>query len=105
MAVDWSRLVVGPTVDIFGTPARFTPCSGPPFDLTGVFDAYSTVDSIVSGEVVAAIQPTFGYQSSDLPTRPAQGDVLEVDGVRYVVRDARIDGHGWGRLFLQVAKR
>jgi len=38
MGIDWNRLVIAPTVGIFGDQVDHRPAYGAPFPITGVFD-------------------------------------------------------------------
>lgn len=43
---------------------------------------------------------TLGLQVSQLPSPPQQSDIVQVNGVQYVVKDASFDGLGWAYLDL-----
>lgn len=112
MGIDWQSLVVAPLVGVFGQPAEATPAAGGTFPLAGVFDEASTADYIVNGETVTITSPSFGFNVADLPVSLAQGDGLLVFAdptgapqadTAYVVRDVRVDGHGWARAYLTLA--
>jgi hypothetical protein len=115
MAVDWSRLVIGPTVEVFGVRVLFN--SGEHFfDITGVFDeAYLELTplgrggddtetfSLGSPGAITSERPVLGVQLSQFPHYPKQGDTLEIlegeqRGERFVVKEVRPDGHGWAKL-------
>ncbi len=113
MAVDWDTLLIGPTVACFGEPVTYTtPAST--FPIVGVFDqAYRELMVIAArdshsfsddmlGSGVTAERPVLGVQLSQFPpaAAPAQSDTLVVRGALYIVKEVRLDGHGWARLLL-----
>lgn len=111
MSIDWDRLVIGRTVEIFGDRVRYS-TPGCAFDVTGVFDeAYIGLNPIGGGLVVGdpgAItteMPVLGVQLSQFRVPPAQGDVLQIRtglhaGEAYEVKEVRLDGHGGAKLLL-----
>jgi hypothetical protein len=121
MAIDWSALVIGPTVDIFGESVLYSPVIGRPFSITGVFDeAYLELTPLGRGGPdtetfgigspgsITAEMPVLGVQLSQFRVPPEQDDLLEVTsgrfkGGRYVVKEVRTDGHGGAKLLLNAA--
>ena len=102
--IDWSSLVLGPVIGVFGQPAVYTQ-AGTNYPLSGVFDeAYASVD-VSSGQPVTTWSPCFGFNVSDLPVTPRQKDRLTITatGQTYIVRNVQPDGHGWCRLLLNLA--
>jgi len=101
MAVDWDRLVLGPTQRVFGEPVTYAPADDGPFQTTGIFDrAYTEVDIAEDGTQINTTLPVLGVRLSQFPIGPKQGDQLTVQGGVYVVKDVRPDGHGAAKLML-----
>jgi hypothetical protein len=117
MAVDWDRLVIGPTVHIFGDRVLFN--SGEHFfEIVGVFDeAYleltplgrggDDTESFALGSpgAITSERPVLGIQLSQFPREPKQHDTLEImegahRGERFQVKEVRPDGHGGAKLLL-----
>lgn len=98
MAIDWDAAVVGPTVAVFGEPVTYTPASGAPYTIAGVFDnAYRSIDEL-TGELVplVAAVPVLGARLSAFALPPVQGDRLTVQrtGIVYIVQKQVPDSHG-----------
>lgn len=125
MSVDWDKLVVGPTVRIFGDPVRYTRRDRLgvrllTFDIAGVFDkAYleltplgrggDDVESFSLGSpgAITAQRPVLGVQLSEFTEPPKQSDTLEImggdhQGERFEVKEVRPDGHGGAKLLLNA---
>ena len=108
--IDWQGKVVAPLISKFGQPAQLTR-DGKTYMLAGVFDeAYSEV-TVADGMPVTTVAPCFGFDLADLPAVPRQKDRLLVQAAlgapltdtQYIVKQVRIDGHGWCRLLLNLA--
>lgn len=103
MTVDWDALVHGPVAAVFGEPVLYTPATGEPFTITGVFDeAYAEVQ-VIEGVPVSSVKPVLGVRLSDFgATPPDSGDTLTIirTGTVYVVSNPNPDGHGWAKLTL-----
>lgn len=111
MSLDWFATMDqanGATQDAFGEPVIYMPVSGAPFNITGIFDEAFLELLVVDGVQVATEQPTLGIQTSQftaqLKAQPVQDDQLQIvrTGEIYVVREPRPDGHGGGRLMLNL---
>ena len=106
MSVDWDTWVLGPLNSVFGEPIVYTPQSGAPFPITGVFDTAYLPVSLDSDPTVITARPVCGIRLSDFPAgfdpTQAQGDQITRTGtnVAYVVKAAKNDGHGHARLEL-----
>ena len=122
MPIDWDRLVIGPTVEIFGEgnrsagggrkPIRYhTPVGS--FDIDGVFDEeYLNLTPLGRGSdgaellslgapgAISTTMPVLGVQLSQFEIPPEQGDTLEIRGQAFAVKEVRPDGHGWAKLLL-----
>lgn len=112
MPLSFDLLVVEPCIAAFGEQAQgfdlptYTPADGGiPFPIDGVFDeAYREVDPI-TGSPVSSTAPMLGVRLAAFPpgVAQAQGDLLTIRGGNYVVREVRVDSHGWARLLLNEA--
>lgn len=112
--IDWQAQVIAPTVAVFGQPVVLTRAAAA-YPITGVFDeAYTEVD-VANGMPVASLSPCLGVNLADLPVMPRQGDrvlipppvtlgvgAAPVTPTAYIVREVRLDGHGWARLMLNL---
>lgn len=101
--IDWGQNVLGPLLGVFGEAATYAPATGAPFAIIGIFDeAYRELSGLESGIAMTTEMPVLGVRVSDFPASPLQGDQLTLQrtGVRYVVREVRLDGHGYAKLML-----
>jgi len=115
MAVDWNDLVISPCLAEFGEAVSYTPAGGALIPgLTGVFDVeYLDLEISETGTRIGmptnitTAHPVLGVQLSAFPAgiSPAQGDAVTVlsNGVAYLVKEVRPDGHGWAKLLLNEA--
>lgn len=96
----------------FGQPALYTTKAGDSYELSGVFDeAFSEVD-VTDGGPVTTVSPCFGFRLLSLAVTPRQGDKLLIYAApgaplvdtKYVIKQPRVDGHGWCRLILNLGK-
>jgi hypothetical protein len=106
--MDWDDIVdgkiLGPLMEQFGTAITYMPADGGSFQITGAYDkAFFGVDP-VTGSTVVTQQPTVGIQVSQFPIEPQQYDTLMINktGEQWQVREVHLDGHGGGRLMLNV---
>lgn len=117
MAVDWDRLVIGPTVQIFGDLVRFQ-VGEFFFETVGVFDeAYLELTPLGSGGPgmeefalgspgnISTERPVLGVQLSQLAYRPKQSDTVRVltgkhAGKWFEIKEVRPDGHGHALILL-----
>jgi hypothetical protein len=106
--MDWDDIVdgkiLGPLMAQFGTAITYMPVDGGSFQITGAYDkAFFGVDP-VTGSTVVTQQPTVGIQVSQFPVEPQQYDTLMINktGEQWQVREVHLDGHGGGRLMLNV---
>lgn len=110
MPFDWRAVtdkMNGVAMQTFGERERvlYAPATGEtPFEVDGIFDEAFLELRIVDGAQVATEQPTLGIQFSQFAIPPAQDDQLQIirTGALYVVREPRPDGHGGGRLMLNL---
>lgn len=116
--IDWQNKVVAPCIAAFGQPATLVQ-GGQSYPLNGVFDeAYAEVDPS-SDMPVTTVKPCFGFNVADVnlagqPVSVLQGARLTIAAsafagaspavdTAYIVREVRLDGHGWARLMLMLA--
>ena len=114
MSIDWDGEVLGPLMDVFGegdptdstTWPIYTPQGGAPFALRGaVFDRETMIITPAGdGTEIVSRAPTLGVRDALFGTPPKQGDLVAVPsaGKSFRVREARPDGHGHTRLFLNA---
>jgi hypothetical protein len=118
MDFDWSHIVIGPTVKIFGSRVHYWSHDAEKQHITGVFDeAYLELTPLGCGDAggeafflrspgaITTEMPVLGVQLSQFCVRPEQGDRLEITsgkhrGERFVVKEVRPDGHGGAKLLL-----
>jgi predicted NAD/FAD-dependent oxidoreductase len=100
--MDWSGLVVGPCMTVFGESIVYTPAGGSPITITAVFtDGYMPV---MAGFEPAEItsRPVLGVQVSQMPlgwtADEAQGDTFVARGRTYIVKAGKADSFGGARL-------
>lgn len=103
--VDWDGLVLGPTENIFGETATYTPAAAgsAAIAITGVFDrAWREADPFGEGSESNLIVPVFGVRVNQFPAPPTPNDQVFIPSVNmlFLVRDVRPDGHGWAKLML-----
>ncbi|GJG92839.1 hypothetical protein [Cupriavidus pauculus] len=102
--IDWDAEVIGPLMGVFGEAIQYTPVGGIALTVTGVFDDAFVkevlFDDASSG--VTEVSAVLGVQISQFASAPAQNDQLVVvrTGARFIVREARLDGHGAAKLRL-----
>lgn len=100
MTIDWGALTA-PCRDAFGEAVTYTPQTGAPFAINGVYDdAYVEVTAAGDGSAVTSTFPVLGVLLSDFPSPPLQGDQYTVTrtGETLVVKEVRPDSHGWAIL-------
>jgi len=99
--LDQASDVLAITVDTFGRTVTYTPTVGAAFSLVGVFDREGSQLSIDGAQLEIA-SPRLGVRLADFSIAPAQGDVWEIDGVRYRVTAMIPDGQGGATLFGEI---
>ena len=108
MAIDFDRLVLGPCMDTFGIDVSYQPVgASAPVHIKACFDATAHQISFDHDDApVSTNKPVLGVRLSDfaqlstLAPCPGQGDLVEIDGVFYQVKDINPDGVGHARLGL-----
>jgi hypothetical protein len=88
--------VIGITNTIFGTPATYTPISGDPVEINGVFD-----NAYIESQGVSSLKPVLRIRLSDLAASPAKGDQVTVSSTTYRVLSSENDSYGAALLILQ----
>lgn len=96
MGIDWDRMVLGPTVKVFGETVTFTPAGGQPIDLQLVYDEGNRDVSLAGGSALNSSNPIVSGQVSVFPVEPEQGDRVLIlrTGDLFVVGDINEDGKG-----------
>lgn len=78
-----------------GEVVTYTPESGPPYPITGVFDEQYVLAKGDALAGVEAVGPAIFFRVEDLPSDPEEDDpVLTIRGVDYRVVERRPDGIG-----------
>ena len=81
---DWDRLCLEPLFRRFGKPAQLFPAgSGDPIPVTVVDKRPDALTGIGDSRIQTGTA-VFEVRATELPA-PAKGDVLEVDGTRFVL--------------------
>lgn len=115
MAVDWSSVVLGPVVGVFGETCLYI-IDNDSFTITGVFDeAYIEVTPLGRGGMVdtegfalgspgsiTGARPVLGVQLSQFQPwqQPQQGHAIQIRGAMYYVKEVQTDSHGGAKLLL-----
>ncbi len=114
MAINFSRLVIGPCVAVFGQAVSYTPVVSDPggtaFQVRGIFKAEHhaiSPDYRGDGDQFAAMAvstqgPVLAVRLCDLPHAPRAGDQVDVSGASYQVWDVMFDGEGKADLALRT---
>ena len=106
MAIDWDGLVLQPGFAVFGEDVQptYTPQTGSPFPIDGVFDnPYKGLVIQDDGlPVVATREPLLGVRLAQFASPPIKGDQVHIASVNqtYRVSDVHPDGKGWAKLLL-----
>jgi hypothetical protein len=107
MPVDWDAHVLAPCEGVFGELATYSPASGAPFAIVGVFDReYHEVALLDPTAPADSALPVLGVRLAIFATYPAKNDKVFIPsvGLSFIVKDVRPDGHGWAKLMLALAK-
>ena len=101
MPIDFDATVLAANLAAFGESVTYTPANGSPLAISGVFDpSYTFLSLNDEGVAVTVVKPALGIRVSSLPQAPDQDDLVTARGINYIVREARIDGHGHAHLLL-----
>jgi len=107
MAVDFSGLVLGPNVAIFGRDVTVTPVASQPgnpptpYPARGVFDRAHLPEQIYENQL-SSTQPMLGIRLDAFAVAVVRKDEINIDGVDYVVDDVEPDGEGGAILMLKL---
>jgi hypothetical protein len=101
--VSWAALVAQLDVTLvehFGEPTTYTPATGAPVSLSGIFDA-AYVRAAAGEAGVSSVAPAVFYTLADLPVDPEDDDPEITIGDRtYRVIETKKDGQGGVLLLL-----
>ncbi len=99
---DATSAVLLQVLGTFGQTVVYTPASGTPVTITGVFDKEATAIDLGGGmPAVSSVSPVLLIKLSDLVAKPAKGDRVTVAGTNYRMIDSEEDGQGGSKLRLQ----
>lgn len=94
----------GAVRDVLGGPVIYTPGSGSPVTVTGIFDAlYIRVD-VGSPAGISSRGPAVALRAADLPSDPEVDSAARVtiSGLTYSFHETQPDGKGWVVLLLHL---
>lgn len=96
---DLTDRALGAIKDAFGSSVTYTPTSGSPVTIDGVFNR--RYYELVEGDVpVSTDQPNLLVRIADLAADPVEGDEVTVSGQTYRVYRVEKDGEGAALLLL-----
>lgn len=105
--INFSALVLGPAMGVFGQPIVFTPTASQPgaapFTARGIY-AVKQVTVRTDDGIFTDQQPTLGIRigpAPDFPVMPEQGDSFVLNGTTWNVFDWQPDGQGGVDLVLK----
>lgn len=115
MSIDWAKLVLGPNLQIFGEdPEREgavlwrSATTGLYQQVPAIFDeGYKPLatlgypDGLMPANITTGT-PHLGVSLSDFPQDPQQGDIMQVRGKTYTIREVQKDSHGGADIYLNV---
>jgi hypothetical protein len=104
--IDWDKMVLAPTVSVFGEPVYYMPAEGDPFTVTGVYDEGNRDLHLGGGTGFNSSNPIVGVRVAEFPAYPLQGDLLRIvrTGDVFEVKDINDDGKGGLTLSLNEAE-
>lgn len=104
--IDWDKMVLAPTVGVFGEAITYMPADGEPFAITGVYDEGNRDLHLAGGMGMNSSNPLVGARMAEFPVAPLQGDQLLVvrTGELFDVKDVNEDGKGGVTLALNEAE-
>ena len=86
---------------IFGETVTYTPTSGTPETVTGIFDAEHHFQEVIGETVIETSRPRLVVRSASLSTDPVRTNTVAVRGVTYTVLEVQPDGQGDIELILE----
>lgn len=104
--MSWKDLVnraAETVVRTFPTTVSYSPRSGAPRTIKGVFDAAFIEIAILDGAEVQSVYPRLFVTATDFPSAPpGKGDRATIDGTQYRVAECRPDGEAGYLLVLNT---
>ena len=85
----------------FGETVTFTPTSGTPEAVTGIFDAEHHFQEVMGEKLIETSRPRLVVRSAALSADPVRTNTVAVRGVTYTVLEVQPDGQGDIELILE----
>ena len=126
MAIDFSRLVLGPAMDVFAIPVTWTPTvsqpAQPPYMVNAIWTVKDVDVIMEDGSVLASKSIELGIQYSLFAVPPRKGDGVQItltefmiaqmgqvavnrgfaNPANYLIDQVRPDGQGGARIVLKA---
>jgi hypothetical protein len=126
MAIDFSRLVLGPAMDVFAIPIAWTPTVSqpgqPPYTVNAIWTVKDIDVLMEDGSVLASKSIELGIQYSLFAVPPRKGDGVQItltefmiaqmaqvpvgrgfaNPANYLIDQVRPDGQGGARIVLKA---
>lgn len=107
--IDWDKMVLAPTVSVFGEEITYLPAEGEPITITGVYDEGNRDLQLAGGTGYNSSNPLVGAREAEFArygVEPLQGDQLRIvrTGDLFDVKDVNADGKGGLTIMLNEAE-
>ncbi|MGO4379739.1 head-tail joining protein [Pseudoduganella sp. RAF53_2] len=104
--IDWDKMVLAPTVGVFGEEVIYMPAEGEAYPITGVYDEGNRDLHLGGGTGFNSSNPIVGVRVAEMKAYPLQGDLLRITrtGDLFEVKDINDDGKGGLTLSLNEAE-
>lgn len=104
--IDFDALVLSVGQNTFGVPITYKPVTSAPgqsqFAARGVYTK-RPVDVVTDHGVLQTFEHKLSVRVNEYPAVPAQGDVLFMNNVRWLVDNVEPDGQGAASLTIKIA--
>jgi hypothetical protein len=87
----------GTVLRVFGRPVTYRPAAGDPLVVTGILETGARLEENSPGTYALLF-----LRTADLPSPPACGDEVELDGAAYRVFEIEADAAGGVKLALRI---